>query len=290
MVKIMYYITLIVIETVVILGTLSCETDSENVSRSSASDGDTDADNDEDNDGDNNAIDADPWSDWVDATDVEEGDECPIANLTKSCCEGNGTQVCQQDLTWSECECDWSSSWLDVDVADDLGNSRTDIQFEWEETDPATAAAGGGGECYAGRYFGAFSGIYRQNEAYVGFGIPIVGHVDIRLTESANGEIFMVDGGKFKGAALEFVPFSAKISGQLNCSTGEFTAEIYDGRYYLTGISAAPGIPANYFFEGKMFAQYDSTEKKLINGGWNVDEPDRPKNGGKGEWAANYMP
>jgi hypothetical protein len=271
------------------LGGLACEDTPEtpSVQRPSGAldaDADTDTDTDADTDADS---DADGESDSsVDAmeTTIDEGTPCSIENLTRGCCNGYGYQVCNSDLEWTECDC----RPLIVTGSEPEGNKNTEIAFEWTETVPTP------GECLPGTYKGTFDGNYRQTDLFkpIIFGkmgvVPIEGNVTIRLAETGNGEIFTVEEGNFNGFVYGFIPFRAKVNGTLDCSAAEFSGEIYDGTYNLTGFNFAPTIPRVNYFEGGYSSSYDKIEHEFVNGKWHVEEEsDRNiESGGKGSWLA----
>ncbi|MCP4601146.1 MAG: hypothetical protein GY847_11580 [Proteobacteria bacterium] len=224
------------------------------------------------------------------------GNECSMVNLTIPCCDGNGVQVCEENFTWSECDCGGQSDQDDgdagIDVIDDLivpdGNKRSDIEFDWKETDVIIP-----GECKAGVYEGNFRGTYYRREWLVppaSQGVPITGinptggpGITFKLTQTGNGEIFLIDGGNFHGVCLGFVRFHAGIEGTLDCSNAKFEGKIVNGEYFYP-----PGIRNR--FEGWLKADYNKAGHSLINGTWGVSEPNIPsgRNHGDGTWHAKW--
>ncbi|MCP4602264.1 MAG: hypothetical protein GY847_17395 [Proteobacteria bacterium] len=270
-----------------ILSCLGCEkaetvSPSEAADRDSDNDSDSDSDNDSDTDGDNNSE-----------------SECPHKNLTRSCCKGNGRQVCQADLTWSDCECadDLSDEDAGVDETDsdndvnnDIipdGNDRIDIVFDWDETgtdDPLP------GECKAGLYRGNFEGKYTRRGGQFKFGgdagsdvSGVYPGINLRLNKTSNGEIFTISDGVFHGNASFVYTFRAEIEGQLDCPSAKLQVKIKNGSYIY------PVTPIRNFFEGDMEADYDKKTHSFKNGRWRVFEPQYPTlNGGWGTWHARW--
>jgi hypothetical protein len=134
------------------------------------------------------------------------------------------------------------------------------VSFEWPEVTP-----NGGKSCQAGRYAGTFSCNFVPAGADAGAANPfaITGPIEITLLETANGEFLEVSGGTLTGAALIAITFTAKVTGTLDCSTGQFDGQVYDGSY---GIQP---FPPGGFFEGPTTATYSPNGPSLVNGTWN---------------------
>lgn len=244
--------------------------------------------------------------------------DCTTPNLTQACSScGAGRQVCTSARTWSACQCaerGASPSLADMPGASPAellvggvpqGNLDVSVTFDWPESYGV-----GSGACEAGRYEGTFAGTYTG--AYFGppagivggtswvpaVTVPIVGlnpfggpGLVFDLMEEGNGEIFRITGGTFEGTSNGFVPFHARLEGSLDCSTGKFMGDILDGEYdYAAQI---------YRYEGWLTADYNAQTKSLINGLWEVWEPDTIPNGigpmmsenfGSGTWQAQWVP
>lgn len=218
------------------------------------------------------------------SVDEDEPSECTRDGQTEACtCGGEaGTRTCTGG-TYGRCVC--------LEDEDDSAPRPSEPQ------------------CKAGYYVGNFSGKYRPGA--FGFGIfPSGFEVDIAGGESffdnslpplafsltaeefGVGEFssFTVGGGCMQGIATAVAitqsPFVAKLTGDLDCRTGEFTG-VLEGYYTLIGI---PG--ADFTFSGPLTAQFDLTEATLDDGAWSVEEPPAldgsPAGGGEGVWDAKW--
>ncbi len=153
----------------------------------------------------------------------------------------------------------------------------------------ATSGSDGGivGACESGRYTGSFSGLYSSGLTFVGTPIPAAGNLELTLAPSADGEFFTITGGTLCGLLNGDFPFSADISGTLDCTKLELVnGELSNGSYWL-GIVIGP--PAGTF-NGPFVATYDKV-KHSFTGTWKVYEPGmanpEPIYGGNGPWSAN---
>ncbi len=164
-------------------------------------------------------------------------------------------------------------------------------------------------KCKAGYYTGNFMGSYRPGA----FGLGLFGsnfQVDISggksffddtlpplaftLSEEYGGtgefQTYKVGGGCLQGLATAVVitqsPFVARLTGDLNCKTGEFTGKL-EGYYTLIGI---PG--ADYSFSGPVSGSFNLDTAKG-DGDWMVSEPNAldgtPQGGGEGVWNATWQ-
>ncbi|MCP4602266.1 MAG: hypothetical protein GY847_17405 [Proteobacteria bacterium] len=238
-------------------------------------------------------LDTDTDSDnYSDSAEDFEGDGCPFENLTRPCCNGNGRQVCQSDLTWSECECGNSDD-AGIDENDpnnqsvDLnGNNRDEIEFEWEETDEPIP-----GNCKAGLYEGNFRGTYSRGDGIAAWEgeVPITGMsitqsgISMRLKKSGNGEIFRITDGILAGNVYFLFQIFADIEGKLDCSTARLESKVSNGLYFF------PSPETGNLVKGWIKAEYDKKNHAFINGTWEVTEPEFPlTNYGRGTWRAEW--
>ncbi len=163
-------------------------------------------------------------------------------------------------------------------------------------------------KCRAGYYTGNFHGTYRPGAFGLGitgtwFEVEIAGGksffddslppLAFTLTEEYGGsgefQTYKVSGGCMQGLATAVAvtqsPIVAKLTGDLNCSTGEFTGML-EGYYTLIGI---PG--ADYTFTGPVTGQF-ALDDAAGNGEWTVQEPPAvdgtPMGGGEGSWDAKW--
>lgn len=259
---------------VLIIAALGCEESETAGYLGPGTDSDVGADPDEDTDVDGNA-DSDGDTNMGDGTGPNPAGECAIVNETRLCCDGNGVQTCGDDFAWSECDCaDEAGQTSDPDSILE-GNQNTDISFEWEETEPTM------GSCEPGRYEGQFAGIYDDTPVT---GIDLLGGPGIvfNLTAEGNGEVYTINGGKFRGTAIVVFPFSATMTGSLDCATGKFEGNVVDGQYNEFGDI--------HHFEGVLKANYNRIDHAMVNGTWNLHEPDNPGTTGKGTWKAKWVP
>jgi hypothetical protein len=155
------------------------------------------------------------------------------------------------------------------------------VTFDWPE---ATAT----GSCKAGHYTGSFSGMYASGLTFVGVPIPVAGNLDLTLAESADGEFFTISGGKLSGVADGLFPFSADVSGTLDCKKAELVDGKLSNGIYDLGVQGVQGGT----FEGPFPATYDKLTS-AFTGTWKVYEPKMttppPIYGGSGDWNAHSV-
>jgi hypothetical protein len=217
-------------------------------------------------------------------TDASSMCMTPGGTHTCTCSNGKlGTKTCSKSGTYGSCNCSANT---------DGGKPQTGKQL-----------------CKAGYYTGNFMGKYRPGA--FGFGIfPSGFEVDIAggksffdqslpplafsLTEQLEGsgefKTFTVGGGCMQGLATAVVvtqsPFVAKLTGDLNCETGEFSGML-EGYYTLIGIPYA-----DFSFSGPLTAQFNFDDSSLEDGMWSVREPPAangdPAGGGEGTWNAQW--
>lgn len=223
------------------------------------------------------------------------GATCAPQNLTQPCSCANGwpgRQTCS-DSGWSMCSCREPAA-----VSGGAGRSagtapggtvgpeanRSATRFDWQRTQPSM------GSCEAGHYEGTFSGIYGPSIIVVSdlkvipvFPIDLPGSpgLEFDLARTGQGEVFTVQNGKMNGNALGAFPFTADISGSLDCEQMRFDAKLINGSYYIG--------PLEYRFEGPFLGSYDKQSHSFVNGTWDVTEPDYPSAGGMGDWSAHWL-
>ena len=229
-------------------------------------------------------------------TGAPVGAECEPLNLTEQCmCDGPdmlmGRQVCSAQ-GWGACDC-LTPEQAEVEMqmalemmeqaerfaADPPGN-RSPNRFDWERTEAT------GGSCEAGRYEGTFEGLYASPAAFM-FPVPVAAvpgtpGLIFNLEKAGAGEVFNVTGVKLVGLAKATCPFSADIVGTLDCQTRKFEAMIINGEYDVFG--------TKYQFEGPITADYDKITHTMVNGVWEVTEPNAPGAGGMGTWTVTWVP
>lgn len=161
----------------------------------------------------------------------------------------------------------------------DEANYDLSVTFDFPET------AAGSGTCKPGRYAGVFSGIYFPGVAVWPSPIPVFGNIELVLNETQDGEFLSIGEGTLDGLALELFPFSATVSGKVDCDT----AKLEDG-YLSNGVYIVGVLP--YTFEGPITADYDTLTSSFVNAQWDVGEPDYATHtyGGSGTWQATWTP
>jgi len=181
----------------------------------------------------------------------------------------------------------------------------------------SSGAGGGGGTtpghqlmCKAGFYSGEFSGLYRPGVFGLGIvGSPVSFKVEgagaggypafsftLLASESGSssgidefGTYTVKDGCMIGSAKVDGTnsPFVGRISGGLDCDTGEFKGAI-TGQYDLVGIKLL-----KYSFAGTATSQFQVAQASLTDGLWNVLEPNslfgQPAGGGGGTWSAIWV-
>lgn len=223
-------------------------------------------------------------------TGEDDEAECRDEGSMRSCSCGSGAdgvKTCTSGR-YGSCKCDEDERVEDDTDAVDAGRV------------PRTPA------CKAGYYVGEFSGSYRPGLfgfGVLGSGIPfdIAGGamgarpaLAFTLEENAIGpagefSTFTVGNGCMTGVAKAVGtdnPFVAKLTGDLDCETGELVGEL-EGYYTLLNF---PG--ANFKFRGPFKGKFDREQSRLRDGTWSVMEPPAlngdPAGGGDGTWSAIY--
>jgi hypothetical protein len=163
-----------------------------------------------------------------------------------------------------------------------FGGYDPSVTFDWPE---ATATTG---SCKAGHYTGSFAGMYASGLTFVGVPIPVAGNLDLTLNESADGEFFTISGGKLSGVADGLFPFSADVSGTLDCKKAELVDGKLSNGVYDLGVQGITGGT----FEGPFPATYDKLTA-AFTGTWKVYEPKMstppPIYGGNGTWQVTWV-
>ncbi|HEY6876461.1 MAG TPA: hypothetical protein VI299_00510 [Polyangiales bacterium] len=157
--------------------------------------------------------------------------------------------------------------------------------------------------CKAGYYVGHMEGDYKPG--FASLGIAQSGFEVQFKSESMNGQpplaltlvektqgvgefsSFTVNGGCMQGMARSMGtdnPFTARLTGELDCATGDFTGTM-EGIYTLLSL---PGL--DYDFKGPITAHFVNGE--LADGEWSAREPNalngQPAGGGTGTWGASW--
>jgi hypothetical protein len=185
-----------------------------------------------------------------------------------------GRQVCD-GARWGVCECAPAGSSSGGAALNLEGNNRSDIHFVWDKT-MASADLGG---CLPGDYEGTFGGIYWSYIATIApiseLAVPIA---NIDLPDQPSGFHFTVEPaqggetvlnikGEMHGTADLTFPFTADLTGQLDCKTKTFTAQMMNGKYSVL----VEGLAAQ-MFTGVMSGRYDSRTHTFVEGNWDVWE------------------
>lgn len=162
-------------------------------------------------------------------------------------------------------------------------SEMTGVMFSWEETDPRKKVA-----CKAGHYVGTYMCrlfiVVTEGEG----AFDVSGTVDLVLEQSANGELFRVQNGKFNSATLAAIPVRADVLGELDCSAGKFDGRLERGVF---SVALDLGIPfTEGMFSGPLTADYDQTTAALT-GTWNMQgELDGfPGSCMNGSWSAAWQ-
>lgn len=222
--------------------------------------------------------------------EIPAGTSCAPANLTQpcNCADGApGRQVCSAG-TWTACSCRarGAAAGGGASPGAALGPeaNRSSTRFDWQRTQPSL------GSCEAGHYEGTFTGIYGPSIIVVSdlkvipvFPIDLPGSPGLQfdLARTGQGEVFTVQNGKMNGNALGAFPFTADISGSLDCERMTFDAKLINGSYFIG--------PLEYRFEGPLIGSYDKVSHSFVSGTWKVTEPDYPSAGGMGDWSARWL-
>jgi hypothetical protein len=181
------------------------------------------------------------------------------------------------------------------------GGSTVDAPFSlFDDVGPISfgdATFVSGSACKPGDYVGTFNCQYQYLSPNAEAGdesnflsLDVTGPMTITLTQeqSANGEnLLTVSGGDVSGTTLGgSIAFTAKMTGQLNCSTGQFVGEFVNGMWNGNG-----GLGMNIFtgtFTVSFHAAYDNKNFAFVNGqtgGGCIGSPtDTPPEG----WGAKY--
>jgi hypothetical protein len=173
---------------------------------------------------------------------------------------------------------------------------------------------GSGSGCQAGHYVGGFEGTYRSpadpGASVFQFDLVIMSFenifdmfdygLELWLEEADGGgddcslgtefcADYVVSGGKIRGTANAYLlvnaPFEIDLTGELDCSQGQFRGLLQNGWYEVFG--------ERYPFSGTIEATYDQGTFSFTNGSWAVEEEDPAPNpppagwGGEGTWQAS---
>jgi hypothetical protein len=225
--------------------------------------------------------------------------KCAPLNITQRCkCDDlSGAQTCTKS-GWDECQCvDAKNGGVvkgDGKMATEgsgvpSGNTRSDIQFDWQRTEPVS------GSCEPGYYEGDFQGLYASGLTFVNAPIPVFAlgqpgrpGLSFTLEKTGNGETLEIKNGKMDGVADGAFPFIGSLTGTLNCETLRFEA-ILDG-YYSLGVDGV----GMFRFKGPLTAAYDKDTRQMVGAKWDVTEYDPPPvlpgAGGTGIWTAAWVP
>jgi hypothetical protein len=173
-------------------------------------------------------------------------------------------------------------------------------------SDAGARPAAGNPMCRAGYYTGGFTGKYKPGAFGFGIGtslleVDIMGAMsngrpalDMTLEENVMGNggeftTFTVGNGCMTGVAMAVGtnnPFVARLTGDLDCSTGQFIGTL-EGKYTLLDL-----MGLEFKFKGPLTAQFDVDSSSLEDGEWTVDEPPAltgdPAGGGVGTWNASF--
>jgi hypothetical protein len=197
-----------------------------------------------------------------------------------SCPTGTGMQTCSAAGTWGACMC------ITAPPDDNFGNP-----------DPVTPVVDAGGPqvpdgndrpCSPGFYFGT----YDCELTIFGLPLELTGDVSFNLSinemmvdqECPPSEEFCPDlvisenGGTLYGIGAGFYGFETMLQGALDCTTGEFRATGFDGRWG-TAISSDPNDPNALWtvedpplgmFDGTFMGMHTAGSGETIAGDWDL--------------------
>jgi hypothetical protein len=154
------------------------------------------------------------------------------------------------------------------------------VTFDWQETVP-----GGAGSCEAGTYTGTFMCelIYDTTMPDAGSGTFVTGPITLHFEKSANGEFLELADAKLEGVGMDVFGFTADLSGELDCTTLQFTSQAQNGAY---GLGLPIDIPLGTV-DGTLAGMLDNMTHEL-NGTWTLTA-----DGGitcVGPWHASFTP
>jgi hypothetical protein len=163
------------------------------------------------------------------------------------------------------------------------------IKFNWPVDDPNPA----GLTCQPGHYAGAFAGLYTSPITVVGVPIPVVGDVNLTLTQSTNGEFFTITNGTVTGRADILAEYRCAFNGTLNCTTKKLEMGSINCGYCVGAYVPEGGICLGLesHFIGPLTGDYNGASQSFENATWSGKEgADSGVFGGSGIWTAAYMP
>jgi hypothetical protein len=163
------------------------------------------------------------------------------------------------------------------------------IQFNWPVDDPNPA----GLTCQPGHYTGAFAGLYTSPITVVGVPIPVVGDVNLTLTQSSTGEFFTITNGTVTGRADILAQYRCVFNGTLNCTTKKLEMGSIDCGYCVGAYVPDGGICLGLesHFVGPLTGDYNAASQAFENATWSGKEgADSGIFGGSGIWTAAYTP
>jgi hypothetical protein len=163
------------------------------------------------------------------------------------------------------------------------------IKFNWPVDDPSPAKL----SCQPGHYTGSFVGLYTSPITVVGVPIPVIGDVNLTLTQSATGEFFTITNGTVNGRADILAQYRCAFNGTLNCTTKKLEMGSIDCGYCVGAYVPDGGICLGLesHFKGPLTGDYNGASQSFENATWSGKEgADSGIFGGAGIWTATYTP
>jgi hypothetical protein len=163
------------------------------------------------------------------------------------------------------------------------------IQFNWPVDNPNPSTL----SCQPGHYTGAFAGLYTSPITVVGVPIPVVGDVNLTLTQSPTGEFFTITNGTVNGRADILAQYRCAFNGTLNCTTKKLEMGSIDCGYCVGAYVPDGGICLGLesHFKGPLKGDYNGASQSFENATWSGKEgADSGIFGGAGIWTATYTP
>jgi hypothetical protein len=239
---------------------------------------------------------------------------CVQENATSACdcLDGmHGSRTCTS-RRWTDCQCNARAPVAEagsgaVGAAEpevELGNFRSDIEFEWTRTTPDDLA------CEPGHYEGSFAGLYYSRINWpipfpvAGVDLPDAPGLQFDMLPAQNGEVTLKVNGKFDGLADGVFPFRGDFIGDLDCRTGKFVGMMVNASYNIGPMDLiVVQNPILFNFAGPVSADYDKVTHTFVNGTWDAFEeewegtaaPTLPRDpfrdgvGGSGVWSTGWI-
>lgn len=152
------------------------------------------------------------------------------------------------------------------------GGPETSFASDPFQGGDASLATGMATQCPPGTYEGSFECDFVPAQSDGGAGTyPVSGSVAITFEKASGGEFLEVVDGEFEATAQTFYGLRARLTGELQCGSGEFEATTEGGKWAL-GDPAMPVVPGG-MFQAELMGTLSGESPPTIEGVWTLDDP-----------------